>query len=218
MPFQHTAENSSPTSVEAHSHDFLTTDWIKVAQLRQFVENECHHRVSTSYPPKSTPTRVKGKREVLETVSDSEDEGARVKSESTDTGSHSVVDISSDSEEEVVQKNQGICSFAPSTTLIPRLTYTTGEDTRSSSPLPPSSDVSSLSAPSIALPRYPTTYSVPPLPPPIPVVKTATSSNTGEAASKKPVSRKWKVNEVDLANVITTARARKAPKRADPDL
>ncbi|KAK6996854.1 hypothetical protein R3P38DRAFT_3221326 [Favolaschia claudopus] len=78
MPVQHTAEDSryidslpnrviaefrssiyTPTSVEAHSHDYITTDWIDVAQLRQFVDNGCHHRGSASYPPKSTPTRAK---------------------------------------------------------------------------------------------------------------------------------------------------------------
>ncbi|KAK7027860.1 hypothetical protein R3P38DRAFT_2940776 [Favolaschia claudopus] len=45
----------------------------------------------------------------------------------------------------------------------------------------------------------------------------ATSSNTAEAASKNPVSRKRQADEDDL-HVITTARARKTLKRADADL
>ncbi|KAK7018329.1 hypothetical protein R3P38DRAFT_3360107 [Favolaschia claudopus] len=49
----------TPTSVEAHSHDYITTDGIDAAQLRQFVDNGCHHRGSASYPPKSTPRHAK---------------------------------------------------------------------------------------------------------------------------------------------------------------
>ncbi|KAK6992570.1 hypothetical protein R3P38DRAFT_3084685 [Favolaschia claudopus] len=182
MPFQHTAEDSeyidslpnkvikefrssiyTSAYIETHSHEFITTNWIDVGQIRQFVDNGCSLRVSASSPPVFTTTRVKlegnasdpsatrsfdappplrvkthteGNREVLEILSDSEDEGVRVKQEPADTGD--VVDISSDSEEEAVQNNQGICSFYH--TNSSSLTYTTGEHTRSSSPLPPSSD------------------------------------------------------------------------------
>ncbi|KAK7034153.1 hypothetical protein R3P38DRAFT_3184909 [Favolaschia claudopus] len=78
MPFQRTAGDSryidslpnkviaefrssiyTPTSVEAHSRDYITTDWIDAAQLRQFVDNGCHHRGSAFSPPKSTPTPAK---------------------------------------------------------------------------------------------------------------------------------------------------------------
>ncbi|KAK7034275.1 hypothetical protein R3P38DRAFT_3185067 [Favolaschia claudopus] len=48
-------------------------------------------------------------------------------------------------------------------------------------------------------------------------ITAATLSNTAEVASKNPVSRKRQADEVDLANVITTARACKAPKRADTE-
>ncbi|KAK6971931.1 hypothetical protein R3P38DRAFT_3139358 [Favolaschia claudopus] len=47
--------------------------------------------------------------------------------------------------------------------------------------------------------------------------KAATISNTVEVAPKNPVSRKRQADEVDLAHIITTARACKAPKRADTE-
>ncbi|KAK6971359.1 hypothetical protein R3P38DRAFT_3143097 [Favolaschia claudopus] len=48
-------------------------------------------------------------------------------------------------------------------------------------------------------------------------ITAATLSNTAEVASKNPVCRKRQADEVDLANAITTARACKAPKRADTE-
>ncbi|KAK6977676.1 hypothetical protein R3P38DRAFT_3295002 [Favolaschia claudopus] len=53
--------------------------------------------------------------------------------------------------------------------------------------------------------------------PPLKNIAAAISSNTAEATLKNPLSRKRQADEVDL-HVITTARARKAPKRADADL
>ncbi|KAK6978061.1 hypothetical protein R3P38DRAFT_3120609 [Favolaschia claudopus] len=163
MPFQHTAEDSeyidslpnkvikefrssiyTSAYIETHSHEFITTNWIHVGQIRQFVDNGCSLRVSASSPPVFTPTRVKLEDNAsdpsttrsfdapppasfLEILSESEDEGVQVKREPKDSGG--VVDLSSDSDEEDAQiKKKG------------------PKDTRSSSPLPPSSDSPSLSS------------------------------------------------------------------------